>query len=147
MGPQTFTAENAAQVQASGHSMQDAWYAESIINAALLVISALSLSRSQKINEGCVSRNEARLLPTNLGALANIPAHTKASFKMFVVSSHCLTETICPQTGKTIVKLSKFMCAKIRRPGFCDRDLCAAQLSQYRMLAFFTSSSLTCHAA
>lgn len=29
VGPQTFTAQNAAQVQASGHSMLDAWCAES----------------------------------------------------------------------------------------------------------------------
>ena len=57
MGPQTFTAENAAQERAkwplnAGCSVH--W--ESIINEALLAISALSLaqSRSQKINEGCV---------------------------------------------------------------------------------------------
>lgn len=60
-----FTAENAARERAkwplrAGCSLRS----ESIINAALLAVSALSPlapSGSRKINEGCVSEGEVRL--------------------------------------------------------------------------------------
>lgn len=65
VGSQTFTAENAARERAkwplrAGCSVRS----ESIINAALLAVSALSPlapSGSRKINEGCVSESEVRL--------------------------------------------------------------------------------------
>lgn len=85
MGPQTFTAENAAQEQAKWPLNAGCLVClESIINVALLVIS--TLSHREKINEGCVLGNEVRLQLTNLGALANIPA--QVSFEMFVKDSH-----------------------------------------------------------